>query len=274
MNSKGKRRSVSKVFSLIKRLYDRFKVLAIILAGYLLPSTKKVKLLIFAQGRSGSTLLESLLCSTGYFSKQGEPLGIYNHVLWRPLDFIRGYAKLKKGENFLCHVKIYQLVTSKKTFEDPGKFVSTLQKKGWKVIFLRRENIANQVISSHIGASRKGRHRNIDHEDQFQYYLDLKKFELEVEERKSWFEKEKQIFSKIPHLALTYEKDLSDLQKQKLTIGKILEFLGLPPRPSYTHYRKTNESNLPEVLINYEEYKQLLQDRGWEKYLDSPDTSE
>ena len=91
--------------SVINLWYQKFKVFSCILAGYFIPENKKVKLLIFAQGRSGSTLLESLLCSTGYFSKQGEPLGIYFNVLFRPLDFLIGYARLKKEKIFFAILK-------------------------------------------------------------------------------------------------------------------------------------------------------------------------
>ena len=251
-----------------KLLYDRLKVAGCILASYLMPQNKKVRLLIFAQGRTGSTLLESLLCSTGYFSKQGEPLGIYQHVLSRPLDFLRGYAKLKKGENFICHTKIYHLVTPKKTYEDPERFVLTLQREGWKVIFLHRENIAKQVISSHIADQRKVWHRVKDSEDQFNHVLDLDKFEQEVEERQNFLLRENEIVSKIPHLALSYEHDLLNPERQQQTTARVLAFLGLDQKKSTTHLKKTTERKLSDVLTNYKEYRQLLLTRGWDKYLD------
>lgn len=253
----------------LKRLlYDTGKVWGSILAGFLFPDTKKVKLLIFAQGRSGSTLLESLLCSTGYFSKQGEPLGIYNHVLAQPSRFLMGFAKLKKGQNFLCHTKIYHLITPEVTFENPEKFVRTLHRKGWKVIFLERENTARQVISSHIADHRKVWHRVNEKEDHFEFTLDLGEFEKEVVQRLEFLKQENQIVAQIPHLKLSYEQDLLDLDKQAETTAKVLAFVGLPPKPASTHLRKTTERKLSDVLTNYREYKELLHKKGWDRFLD------
>ena len=41
-------------------------------------SPEKRRVVIFAQGRTGSTLLEDILCSSGYFSANGELLSKKN----------------------------------------------------------------------------------------------------------------------------------------------------------------------------------------------------
>ena len=238
------------------------------LAGYVFPQNKKIRLLIFAQGRTGSTLLESLLCSTGYFSKQGEILGIYHHVLFGPLDFVNGYAKLKKGDNFLFHAKIYQLITPDQVYKDPEKFVHTLYRKGWKVIFLHRTNTAKQVISSQIADARKVWHRIKSKDEDFQYTLDLNLFQEELIEREKLSKTEWEIMSKIPHLNLNYEEALSQPKNHQQTIADVLKFLELEPVEAKTNLRKTTDRSLSEVLTNYSEYRQLLLEKGWEKFLD------
>ena len=55
-------------------------------------SPDQVRVVIFAQGRTGSTLLESLLCSTGHFFKNGELLNNdtgKNEIIF-PTQYIRG----------------------------------------------------------------------------------------------------------------------------------------------------------------------------------------
>lgn len=58
------------------------------------------RVLIFAQGRTGSTLLESLLASTGQFISYGELLGHSNPDLRHPIRYIEGHARFR-GESRL-----------------------------------------------------------------------------------------------------------------------------------------------------------------------------
>ena len=111
-------------------------------------SPDQVRAVIFAQGRTGSTLLESLLCSTGHFFKNGELLNNdtgKNEIIF-PTQYIRGLSKWESDSNFIFHVKIYQLTRDRKRPVDPTTFMETLCKEGFKVIYLRRNNFCKACL--------------------------------------------------------------------------------------------------------------------------------
>ncbi len=57
------------------------------------PAPKTQRVLIFAQGRTGSTVLESLLVSTRRFEERGEMLGANNEPVHLPARCLRGMAR-------------------------------------------------------------------------------------------------------------------------------------------------------------------------------------
>lgn len=63
---------------------------------------EQVRAVIIAQGRSGSTVFEDILCSSGHFTGHGELLR--KKVLF-PQKFVVGFANACEG-NFICHVKM------------------------------------------------------------------------------------------------------------------------------------------------------------------------
>ena len=109
----------------------------------------QVRVIIFGQGRTGSTVLESLICSTGHFEENGEVLNVQRYgQLSYPVQYVLGLAKWRSRVNFIFHVKIYQLTRNRRKPVDPGLFLRTLSKNGWKIIYIRRENVLKQVLSA------------------------------------------------------------------------------------------------------------------------------
>ena len=128
--------------------FRRHEVLAYLFNIIKPHSSGQVRVVIFAQGRTGSTLLESLLCSTGHFFKYGELLNNdsgKNEVIF-PTQYIRGLSKWESDSNFIFHVKIYHLTRDRKRPVDPKIFLDTLYNDGFKVIFLRRNNLVRHVL--------------------------------------------------------------------------------------------------------------------------------
>lgn len=124
------------------------------LAHYFLPKKKGIRVVIFAQGRTGSTLLESLICSTKHFKKGGELLGSHGTRVKFPFQYISGLSRLAKKKNFIFHLKIYHLLRDRKDPIDPGLFLRRLQADGWEIVFLRRTNKLNHVLSNMIRVER------------------------------------------------------------------------------------------------------------------------
>ena len=121
-----------------------------------------VRLLIFGQGRSGSTLLESLICSTGHFYENGELLNTDRGEILYPIQYIYGLTKRNAFKNFIFHVKVYQLTRDRKRPIDPAKFLNVLYSDGWKIIYLRRKNKVKHQLSNWVAAHRGNYHKYND----------------------------------------------------------------------------------------------------------------
>ena len=107
-------------------LQSRFRHRGIEAANYLFDCVRssshgKIRLIIFGQGRSGSTVLEDLICSTGYFGENGELLGTERGEIPDPIQYIRRLATHRATENIIFHVKVYQLTRDRKQPIDPAQ---------------------------------------------------------------------------------------------------------------------------------------------------------
>jgi len=109
---------------------------------------EQIKLLIFGQGRSGSTLLESLLESTGYFVCHGELLRPEAREIADPFRFVQGIGKSCSPQHSVFHLKIYQLTRDRENKVDPAELLGSLERVGWKYIYLKRENVVQQQLSN------------------------------------------------------------------------------------------------------------------------------
>jgi LPS sulfotransferase NodH len=148
------------------------------LAFYLNPyPPEQIRIVLFAQGRTGSTLLENLICSTNQFQENGELLSWRNSPFKRrfllPYQYVCGLAKLSK-KNFIFHVKLYHLTEEQKI--EPSFFLQKLAEAGWKIIYLHRENRVMHVISNFLAKKRQGYHKFKDKEEDLRIKVDLSRF--------------------------------------------------------------------------------------------------
>ena len=86
-----------------------------------------MSILIFAQGRTGSSLLESLLGSTGY-TTHGE------------LCKNGKYCLVPDKLNCTAHLKVWHV-------EDPLTYIRDAMQKGWDIVYLKRINLIRHVLS-------------------------------------------------------------------------------------------------------------------------------
>lgn len=217
-----------------------------------------VRVVIFGQGRSGSTLLESLIASTGHFKLRGEVLAFENMQRVRyPIPFVCGYAMSQNGENFIMHVKVWHL-TRRKFPIDPVKFLDALRKRGWKILFLTRENKFDQVISNYSAVEREAYDKLDDSPEDFQLHVDRSELIRDINKRIEWDQLERTALSGHDYVRIVYEKDLIDQSRHQLTIDRIMDFLNLDRRPCHTQNRKINTRRYYEFIENFDEVKEVM----------------
>ncbi|WP_431158271.1 hypothetical protein [Winogradskyella poriferorum] len=224
------------------------------------------KVVIFAQGRTGSTVLEDLIHSTGHFKKRGEILGHHGATIKYPLRFIKGAANIEPNENFIFHLKIYHLTRDRKQEIDPVVFLNTLAEDGWQILYLRRENKLNHILSNLV-AEKRGYFKFDDKKEKITLNLDPQNTIQAIKQRVNHENEELKALNGLDYLPITYEDHLEQSDHHQDTIDKILNYLELQPRVCKTSYKKVNRSTQRDIIENYEEIKALLSDAGYDEFL-------
>ena len=244
------------------------------LLNYIKPTpSNQLRVVIFAQGRTGSTLLESLLKSTGYFRSYEELFNIEKGEILFPLTFLYGLLKWQPKNNFIFHVKIYQLTKKRKHPVDPALFIETLYKDGWKIIYLRRRNKVKHALSIYFARNRSSRylfnkwHKFDDRPEKLNISIECDKFKRSTEKLINYDAQEKKVLANIEYHEVVYEDDLEKPESHQKTVDRILNYLSLESREAFTKYRKVNNQSPEELVSNYEEFLECLSEQGWEKFL-------
>ncbi|MEM6257241.1 MAG: hypothetical protein AAGI37_02875 [Planctomycetota bacterium] len=227
----------------------------------------KARMVIFGQGRSGSTLLESLVCSTGYFHKNGELLNVDRGEIRDPARYLRGLSKRKADENLVFHFKIYQLTRDRKRPIDPSGFLNGLYKDGWKIIYLLRRNKVRHALSNIVAESSDTYHKFDDKKANLSLRIDCNDLVKKVAERFEFEEGERGVLRGLPYHEVIYEDDLENSDAHQATINRILDFVSLKHRNVETKLRKANTQPLDALIANYDEFLECLREHGWEHFV-------
>ncbi|MEM7702575.1 MAG: hypothetical protein AAF251_11610 [Pseudomonadota bacterium] len=229
-------------------------------------SAPSKKVLIWAQGRTGSTVFENLLASTGYFSQTGELLSReYDNVKVRyPIAFLKGTSRFAPHENFVCHVKIYQLLEDRKRQGcapvEPAEFLQSLKEDGWQFVYVRRRDKFQHFLSGELAKARGAYHKFDAQPEDFTIRLERDRIETAIARRNRWDQREQAALENIEYFPVVYEDNLSSVEAQKETIRRVLEFLDLPYREPKTRMKKINSRGPHEIIENYAEVQDWLKE--------------
>lgn len=222
------------------------------------PAAKHV--LIYGQGRSGTTLLESLLCSTGYYQGMGEPIITKTREVISPVRYVRGLGRCAKN-NVVAHVKISQLTRDRQHPIEPRRLLNELYADGWTIVYLLRRNLAEQVVSECIALKRGSYHKTNDLPERTRIRIEPEDFIRRYERRLKYCEMDRNIVKAVPHISLEYERDLLDQRKHQETINRILDALDLRRRSISTELRRIVPKDPQHYLENFEEIKSEMEKR-------------
>jgi LPS sulfotransferase NodH len=237
------------------------------------------KFIIFFRGRSGSTLLTNLLDQHPLIKTEGEiltrnvfSLGVYLDL--RASLFLGEYA----AYGFKCKKSQIEKQTTVNKIE---KTFLSLSKRGVKFIYLKRQNKLKQALSA-IAASKRNKEEKdnfflITKTDREKQLYTAEKLTIKPEfliGSTSFFERvgqeEERIMSLIPHLEIIYERDLLKSENHQATIDKCCEFLGIEKANCQdTNIVKANSDNIGDIVDNYSELVEAIQNSKYSHYLDA-----
>lgn len=242
------------------------------------------RVLIYAQGRSGTTLLETLLCSTGLFKINGEPLGRGARNVFRPVAYLRGISResARQGPdgNFICHVKPLHLDEFRRWSGhqpiDTAAMLGTLVRDGWHIVHVRRENRLRHMLSGIMADARCGYHKEDDRPETTRIHVRRDDLETRLAFARRWAAEEEAALATVPKEArceVVYERDLLDSAHHEATVDRVLGSIGLVrDQPIQTSLRKINNRPVSDLVENYDEFAEWAHEFGLGEWLDASAT--
>lgn len=253
------------------------------ITGPLLSPWRKGQVVMFHIGRSGSTVLTNLLEQQSNFFWDGE---IYETYFWNypylsvPKDlqlptykFIKPRLGRAGNGYYGFEVKFFHLRLVNETL---AEFMDALEMLGFKdFIVLKRENLLRKIVSSLIAhqlTDNSGYHQSVNTK------ATLKQIEIDVnnvpidreskpllsflEDYDACFSDLNQILLKKRTLHLTYEADIAS--DPRIGYERICNFLNIPAQSVKVQLGKTNPFPLHDIIVNFSEVEQTLQNTRFE----------
>lgn len=220
------------------------------------------RVVILAQGRTGSTLLEDLLCSSGYFQAHHE-LFLKRKII-APVPFILGLSR-RCSKNFIFNLKIYHLLQINQNA--PAIFIHTLYQHGFQILYLSRYNKLKHSLSRFIALARGNFHKKDSTKEEIKIMVDCNAFVELMKRRVVYDLLSEQVLQDVPCHRVVYEQDLEDPHQHQETVDRIMDYLGLDRRMVYTQYKKINANSIKDIVINYDEFVMCVHAHGWEEFL-------
>ncbi len=227
------------------------------------------KFIILGTGRSGSTLLVTLLDSNDHIYCDNE---IYHRKVMFPKAYRHARTRMANKQVYGFKLLMYHISLKLGIANEHfGDYLQSLVNEGYQVIYLRRRNIVRQAFSNLYA-----RHRGQFHSNSEVGKKTDKKMTVDLEELGTWIRNinhqahwEEELIASIPHLALYYEADLEDQAAHPATLRKVSDFLGVDVQPPNSELRKVTPKSLDSFIANHEEVMAFLRENDWAHYIEN-----
>jgi LPS sulfotransferase NodH len=216
------------------------------------------RFLIFAQGRTGSTLLVELLDCHPRIVCDGEIFSPSQFGRIRNLDrHLRGSIGMAAaaGSHYGFKVKPYELTHHG---VEVRTFLEQRAADGWAIVHLARTNFIRHALSSDMSEQRGRAHIDVGSaaaaaEISRVYRVDPTQIVDSARGRRQLLLGERRALVGIGHHSVEYERDLADALAHQGTADAIFQYLGLPPSPISARLARLNPDDLSTKITNYEE---------------------
>jgi LPS sulfotransferase NodH len=229
------------------------------------PGPEAPGVLIFAQGRSGSTLLVELLNSLAEVRCEGE---ILQRRVAFPAAWAEAHRRRHRDRLYGFKVKPLQLLHHQRV-PDMGRWLARMQGRDWRLIHLERRNLLRQVVSN-VAAERYGYGRRVGASGPVRepLHVDPAVLTYWMGVRARSREQEHAALAGLPHETVCYEDDLGDPVSQQAALDRLAAVLGVESAAAAPTLRPANPGRLADTVANYAEIRRALKGGSWERYLD------
>jgi hypothetical protein len=213
-----------------------------------------MRFVLFSQGRTGSSLLESLLAAHPRVHRSTEILS-KRRRLGHLYLFLDAESRRTSLPVFGAKVKIEQL-----DFQgvEPRRFLSLLVERDWRIIHLWRRDTLRQAVSHFVRRHRGESHRKVDLEEELRLRIEPAKLIEQIEIRQERLRRELVAVEDLPHAEVIYEDDLLRAERHQPTADRLFELLGVSSVPVSTRFRKVTPEDLPSLIENWTQVRDAL----------------
>lgn len=210
------------------------------------------KFVIFAQGRSGSTLLVDLLKSHPSVHCSGE---IMLEWRWLPLWSIGARMVWSRADTYGFKLLSYQ-PEGVQAMAGAAPMLDRLIDRGFQVVYLHREDVLRHALSQ-----LNARFNNFSGFDG----PASRKLQVEREALLWWLEAiarqrrvDDELMAEREHLDVTYEADLEDRSRWQPLLDRFCSFVDLPSAVPSSNMTKVSSTRLSDLVANREELPGML----------------
>ncbi|MDC1505576.1 hypothetical protein N8475_10350 [Winogradskyella sp.] len=252
---------------MLRKLYNTYKYHFKAINSKTTPSQKKF--VIVSMGRTGSTLLTSLLNAHPAIYADSEILMNKNHIkLFAPQLFIRGHElKANQRGKTVYGFKVKEEQISRENKLNSNKFLQSLNEDGYQIIRLIRKNRVKLALSVY-----QAWHDNIYEIKK----IDSKKVKsIEVNPKKlleilnfhtELLKKEEDALEGLNYITVNYEEHLFDQTIHQHTADQIFKYLDVDRAKENTPFKKKAEDDLKVLINNYDEVSNFLENTQYAQY--------
>lgn len=217
------------------------------------------KFLILARARSGTTLLTQLLGSHPDVTCDRE---IMAKAVAFPNAYFHRLAHKSPTKAYGAKLLSYQMVLVQ-NFAAPRVFLKTLVSQGVQLVHLQRDTFTQTVSLTRAQQSNQYHVRRGDSAGPaMARAIAPEEFLRRLRWNAALLEYEKACLAGLPHLALSYETDLTTPETQTRAAARVFEVLGLPLVEPSSDLRKALPSDPRRALENYDEIHRLVTAEG------------
>jgi LPS sulfotransferase NodH len=225
----------------------------------------KTRFVLFARGRSGTTLLLSMLNAHPAIEADGE---ILRRRALCPLRLVKQCEAQTQASVYGFKLLSYQLRSLQTHLSDRRAFLEALVEQGYRVLYLRRRNLLRHALSGLYAEHRRRWHQTetdaadrpairVRRDDLFRWLdgsAQLRRFEQEA-------------IGGLPHLSLTYEEHLEDPARHADTLRRVTDRLNLDPIAPDTSLRKTTPRRLSDLATNPDDVRRWVAASPYARFL-------
>lgn len=170
------------------------------------------------------------------------------------MQFVENAGRASRAHCFGFHVKIYQLTTWQRV-EDVHGWLANLNARGWKIIYLRRENLLAHMVSNIFAEVAGAWHHRKDEISRRPERITLPVNEMNrtFTGRRICTKAEQLALKGLDHLELVYERDLEIPEAHDVTFTRIQSYVGIDNIQLRPPLKKAVAKPLENLIENYDE---------------------